>query len=57
MSGIDLGLEFGRRGTLENNLIQQNFFNVKVGINFADKWFQKEFTNKPNNTLIHKFYS
>ena len=41
MSGIDLGLEFGRRGTLENNLIQQNFFNVKVGINFADKWFQK----------------
>ena len=23
MSRIDLGLEFGRRGTLENNLIQQ----------------------------------
>lgn len=41
MSGIDLGLELGRKGTLDNNLIQQNFFNMKIGINFADKWFQK----------------
>lgn len=41
MSGIDLGLELGRKGSLNNNLIMQNFFNVKIGINFADKWFQK----------------
>lgn len=41
MSTVDLGVEFGRKGTLQNNLIQQNFFNLKVGINFADKWFQK----------------
>lgn len=41
MSGIDLGLELGRRGTLSNNLIQQNFINLKIGVNFADKWFQK----------------
>ncbi len=41
MSGIDIGLELGKKGTLDNNLIQQNFFNLKIGINFADKWFQK----------------
>ena len=41
MSGIDLGLELGKRGTLDNNLIRQNFINVKIGINFADKWFNK----------------
>lgn len=41
MSGIDLGLELGKRGTLENNLVRQNFVNLKVGINFADKWFMK----------------
>ena len=41
MSSVDLGLELGRKGTLDNNLILQNFFNVKIGINFADKWFQK----------------
>ncbi|QOW09460.1 hypothetical protein Q73A0000_03310 [Kaistella flava (ex Peng et al. 2021)] len=41
MSGIDLGLELGKRGTLDNNLIRQNFVNLKIGINFADKWFTK----------------
>lgn len=41
MSGIDIGLELGQKGTLENNLIKQGFFNVKIGINFADKWFRK----------------
>ena len=41
MSGIDLGLELGKRGTLDNNLVRQNFINLKIGINFADKWFNK----------------
>ncbi len=41
MSGIDLGVELGRKGTLQNNLIQQNFVNFKIGINFSDKWFRK----------------
>lgn len=41
MSGIDLGIELGQRGTLSNNMIRQNFINLRIGINFADKWFQK----------------
>ncbi len=41
MSGIELGVELGTRGTTDNNLIRQNFINLKVGLNFADKWFQK----------------
>lgn len=41
MSGIDLGIELGKRGTVDNNLIRQNFINLRVGINFADKWFMK----------------
>lgn len=41
MSGVDLGLEFGKKGTLQSNLILQNFINFKVGINFSDKWFRK----------------
>ena len=36
MNSIDLGVELGKRGTLDNNLIRQNFINLKVGINFAD---------------------
>lgn len=41
MSGIDVGIELGQRGTLENNMIRQNFVNFRIAINFADKWFRK----------------
>lgn len=40
-SGIDVAVEFGKRGTLENNLIRQNFINLKFGINFGNRWFAK----------------
>lgn len=41
LSGIDLGLEIGKRGTVQNNLVNQTFVNFRIGINFADRWFQK----------------
>lgn len=41
MSSLDLGLEVGRRGTTKSNLISENFLNLKIGIHFADKWFNK----------------
>ncbi|WP_294263412.1 hypothetical protein [uncultured Chryseobacterium sp.] len=45
MSGLEIGLELGKRGTLKNNLINQNFINLKVGFNFADRWFRKTLYN------------
>lgn len=45
MSGLELGLEVGKRGTLKDNLINQNFINFRVGFNFADKWFRKTLYN------------
>jgi hypothetical protein len=45
MSGLELGLEVGKRGTTQNNLINQNFVNLKVGLNFADKWFRRSLYN------------
>lgn len=45
MSGLEIGVELGKRGTLKNNLINQNFINLKVGFNFADKWFRKALYN------------
>ena len=41
MTSLDLGIEIGKRGTTDNNLINQNFVNLKIGINFGDRWFQK----------------
>jgi len=45
MSGLEIGVEVGKRGTLKNNLINQNFVNLKVGFNFADRWFRKQLYN------------
>lgn len=43
LSSIDLGIELGQRGTLKNSLIRENFLNFTVGINFANKWFEKQY--------------
>lgn len=41
ISDIDLSFEFGRRGTTINNLIQQDYFKFKLGINIRNVWFQR----------------
>ncbi|MDR1877398.1 MAG: outer membrane protein transport protein [Flavobacteriaceae bacterium] len=38
---LNLGVELGRRGTLSNGLIEENFVNFKIGFNFDDLWFRK----------------
>jgi hypothetical protein len=40
-SGIDLGFEFGKLGTTENNLLQTNFVNFSLGISIFESWFNK----------------
>lgn len=45
LNGIDIGVEVGKRGTLQNNLINQTFINLRIGFTFADKWFQKQTYN------------
>lgn len=38
---INLGFEIGKRGTLENNLIQENYVNFHFGVLINEFWFQK----------------
>ena len=38
---IDLAFEAGSRGTTNNNLIQENFFNFSLGVSIQERWFQK----------------
>jgi len=40
-NGITIGFDFGQRGTLENNLIKENYCNFAVALNLFDIWFQK----------------
>lgn len=38
---FNIGLEAGSRGTLERNLVKENFFRLKFGISLNDRWFVK----------------
>lgn len=38
---IHLTYEMGRRGTLNNGLVQENFYKFSFGISLNDKWFVK----------------
>ncbi|MEO6831402.1 MAG: hypothetical protein ABI378_03950 [Chitinophagaceae bacterium] len=38
---IHTALEFGRRGTTTNGLVQTNYFKVHLGISLNDRWFVK----------------
>jgi hypothetical protein len=40
-SKINVGFEYGQRGTRKQNLILENYFNLSIGLTFNDKWFQK----------------
>jgi hypothetical protein len=40
-SNINVGFEYGRRGTVYNNLIEENYFNLSVGLSLNDLWFEK----------------
>ncbi|PCH96104.1 MAG: hypothetical protein COB85_03945 [Bacteroidetes bacterium] len=40
-SVISISYETGKRGTIENNLIQENYWNVLFGLTINDIWFLK----------------
>ena len=41
VSNVNLGFEFGKRGTTNNNLVQENFFNLRISLSLNDRWFEK----------------
>ena len=40
-NGITLGVDFGQRGSLQNNLVRETYVNFSIGINLFDIWFQQ----------------
>jgi hypothetical protein len=41
LTNINLGFEYGQRGTTSNGLIQENFFNAMISLSLNDRWFIK----------------
>lgn len=40
-SSLNVGFEWGRRGTTSANLIQENYFNMFISLSLNDRWFIK----------------
>ncbi|MRI63737.1 hypothetical protein EDM00_07000 [Ornithobacterium rhinotracheale] len=40
-SEINIGVQLGQQGTTKNNLIKENFANVKLSFTLNDTWFQR----------------
>lgn len=40
-SNVNIGLEYGGRGTKNNGLVEESFVNIFVGLSLNDKWFEK----------------
>ena len=38
---VNIGAVLGRRGSLENGLIQESYLNFYLGLTLNDKWFNK----------------
>ena len=41
LSKINVGVEFGKKGSASNSLIEENYVNLSVGLSLSDKWFRK----------------
>lgn len=40
-SNINIGFEYGKRGTRDAGLVEENYMNFSVGLSFNDRWFVK----------------
>lgn len=41
MSKLNLSVELGKRGSTSDGLIEEKYVNLRVGLNIAEKWFNK----------------
>lgn len=45
LSRLNLGFEFGQRGTTDNGLVQERYFNFRLGLSLGNKWFKPKAIN------------
>ncbi len=45
LSNLNVGFELGRRGTSAENLVEESYLKINVGMSLSDLWFQKRKIN------------
>ena len=41
VSNINIGFEYGKKGTISHGLVQDNYFGINIGASLNDRWFVK----------------
>jgi len=41
LSKLTFAFEYGQRGTKSNGLVQENYFNINIGLTITDLWFRR----------------
>ncbi|MEQ6123061.1 hypothetical protein AAON49_02525 [Pseudotenacibaculum sp. MALMAid0570] len=41
ISNVNVGFEYGKRGTQDNGLLQENYLNLRLSLSLNDIWFKK----------------
>jgi hypothetical protein len=41
VSNLNIGLEFGKKGTVYTGLVRENYINLSFGLSISDRWFVK----------------
>ena len=41
LSNLNIGFELGKRGKVTDGLVRENYYNFRLSLSLADKWFKK----------------
>ena len=41
LTSFNIAIEIGKMGTISNNLVRENYFNISIGMSIYDRWFVK----------------
>lgn len=41
ISNANIGFEYGKKGTTQNNLVKENYFNLMISLSLNDRWFNQ----------------
>ncbi len=41
LSNLNVGFEYGKKGTTSNGLLEENYFNFRLSLSLNDVWFKQ----------------
>ena len=42
LTSFNVAVEFGSMGTIKNELVKENYFNISISMSIHDRWFVKK---------------